>query len=149
MSKPFSFEDALSEAQPFTDVDKAHLGKFAEVAAPQTYIDGQIITHEGDLGTGLYVITKGSADVVLNHGDADQQTLTELQRGAFFGDMALLRERPRSATVIAKGNTECFVLHRADFKRLTLETPEVLWNMMDDITERLERANDAIAQLAH
>ena len=94
-------------------------------------------------------MTKGSADVVLSQGEADEQNLAVLEEGGIFGDMALLLERPRGATIVAKGDTECFVIHRADFKRLTLETPEVLWNMLEAIAERLERANNALGGLQH
>ena len=145
----FSFEAALAKADLFAKVDHDHLSSFAEVASPQTYTDGQTITHQGDLGTGLYVITKGGAEVVLNQGEATEQSLATLDEGGTFGNMALLLERPRGATIVAKGDTECFVIHRSDFKRLTLETPEVLWNMLEAIAERLERANDALGGIQH
>ena len=61
----FSFEAALDKADLFAKVEPDHLSSFAEVASPQTYNDGQTITHQGDLGTGLYVITKGGADVTI------------------------------------------------------------------------------------
>lgn len=146
---PFSFEAALAKTEPFAKIDHAHLSKFAEVASPQTYVEGQIITRQGDLGTGLYVITRGSADVVLNHGQPDEQKLAVLPEGGFFGDMALFLERPRGASIVARESTECFVIHRADFKRLAMENPEVLWNLIEMIAERLQRADEALAQVRH
>jgi len=146
---PFSFEAALAKTEPFAKVDHAHLSKFAEVASPQTYVEGQIITRQGDLGTGLYVITRGSADVVLNHGKPDEQKLAVLPEGGFFGDMALFLERPRGASIVAREDTECFVIHRADFKRLAMENPEVLWNLIEMIAERLQKADEALAQVRH
>ena len=137
---PFSFEAALAKTDLFEKVDHDHLSKFAEVASPQTYVDGGAITHQGDLGTGLYVITKGAADVIVNQGESNEQTLARLDEGDSFGDMAMLLEQPRGATILAKGETECFVIHRADFKRLTMETPEVLWSMLEAIAGRLDKA---------
>jgi CRP/FNR family cyclic AMP-dependent transcriptional regulator len=145
----FSFEAALAKTELFAKVDPDHLSKFAEVVSPQTYNEGQIITRQGDLGTGLYVITRGSADVVINQGEADETVLATMGEGAFFGDMALLLERPRGATIVAKESTDCFVLHRADFKRLTAENSAVLWALAEIIAERLEKADAALSQIQH
>ncbi len=145
----FSFEDALAKTELFAKVEKQHLSKFAEVVSPQTYSEGQVITRQGDLGTGLYVITRGSAEVVINYGEDDAAVLATLGEGGFFGDMALLLERPRGSTIVAKEPTECFVLHRADFKRLTEENSTVLWELAEIIAERLDKANAALAQIQH
>ncbi len=145
----FSFEAALAKTELFAKVDKEHISKFAEIVSPQTYNEGQIITRQGDLGTGLYVITRGSADVVVNHGESDEAVLATLGAGGFFGDMALLLERPRGSTIVAKEPTECFVLHRADFKRLTEKNSAVLWALAEIIAERLEKADLALAHIQH
>lgn len=146
---PFSFEAALAKTEPFAKVDHAHLSKFAEVASPQTYVEGQVITRQGDLGTGLYVITRGSANVVVNHGQPDEKKIAELPEGQAFGDMALFLERPRGASIVAREATECFVIHRADFKRLAMDNPEVLWNMCEMYADRLQKADEALGQLSH
>ncbi len=86
---------------------------------------------------------------MINQGEADETVLATMGEGAFFGDMALLLERPRGATIIAKEPTDCFVLHRADFKRLTEENSAVLWALAEIIAERLEKADAALAAMQH
>lgn len=141
-----SFEEALGKTDLFSRVDRKHLGKFAERVSPQHYADGQVITKEGDLGTGLYVITNGGAKVIVHRGQADEMVLAEFSAGDFFGDMALLLEQPRTATVVATAETDCLVLHRADFKRLAVENPELLWNMLEIVAERLLAADQELAK---
>lgn len=142
----FSFEAALRKTDIFAMVNQAHLSKFAEIVSPQTYIEGQVVTHQGDLGTGLYIITKGKVDVIANQGESNEVKIATLGEGDMFGDMALLLEQPRSSTIVATEATECFVLHRADFKRLAMENPEVLWNMLEIMAERVTRLDEELTK---
>ncbi|MCZ6708140.1 MAG: cyclic nucleotide-binding domain-containing protein, partial [Chloroflexi bacterium] len=92
----FSFEAALGKTDIFATVNPTHLSKFAEIVSPQTYIEGQVVTHQGDLGTGLYIMTKGKVDVIANQGESNEVKIATLGEGDMFGDMALLLEQPRS-----------------------------------------------------
>ena len=131
MADSFSFESMLAKTELFQGLDESDLGAFAEKSKLHTYQGGQEITRAGELGTGLYIVTKGEVDVVIGRGGNKEEVIATTGEGGFFGDMALILEHPRSATIVAKGFTECVVLTRWDFKDIALEHPQVLWNMLD------------------
>ena len=137
MAETFSFESMLGKTELFEGLDESELGAFAEKSQLHTYQEGQEITREGELGTGLYIVTKGEVDVVIGRGTDKEDVLATTGEGGFFGDMALVLEHPRSATIVAKTFTECIVLTRWDFKDIALEHPQVLWNMLEVVAGRL------------
>ncbi|MCY3919454.1 MAG: cyclic nucleotide-binding domain-containing protein [Chloroflexi bacterium] len=137
MSDTFSFESMLAKTELFAGLDEAELGPFAAKCQLHTYEAGHEITREGDLGTGLYVVTRGAVDVVSRRGTPDERTITTTAAGGFFGELALVLEQPRSATVVTREFTECLVLTRWDFKDIALEHPTVIWKLLEVVAKRL------------
>lgn len=144
-----SYEDRLARTSLFSRLTKKQLGEFAAKAQLQTYEAGAVITRQGELSTGLFVILKGSVDVVVNKGEADETHLATLEAGDFFGELALLLSRPRSATIVAREPSDLFSLVRWDFKDLALQNPEVLWTMAETVAERLAEADALLEQQTH
>lgn len=137
MSDTFSFESMLAKTELFAGLDEAELGPFAAKCQLHTYEAGHEITREGDLGTGLYVVTRGAVDVVSRRGTPEERTITTTAAGGFFGELALVLEQPRSATVVTREFTECLVLTRWDFKDIALEHPAVIWKLLEVVAQRL------------
>ena len=137
MSDTFSFESMLAKTELFAGLDEAELGPFAAKCQLHTYEAGHEITREGDLGTGLYVVTRGAVDVVSRRGTPEERTITTTAAGGFFGELALVLEQPRSATVVTREVTECLVLTRWDFKDIALEHPAVIWKLLEVVAQRL------------
>ncbi len=140
----FSFESMLATTELFGQLSHEEIGPFAAKSQLQTFEAGQVITQQGDLGTGLYVITEGSVDVVHDRGEPSETQVATLKEGDFFGDLALLLERPRGASVVAREFTKCLVLVRWDFKDLALESPKVLWAMLEVVAGRLTDTDQPI-----
>ncbi len=141
---PVSFESVLAKTELFNRLSNDDLGKFAAKVVGRSYNAGQVITKQGDLGTGLFVITSGSVDVIIDRDAPDEKQVATLKEGESFGEMALLLEKPRSATVVATEPTECFTLVRWDFKELATKSPDILWNMLEMMAERLADADQSI-----
>ena len=141
---PISFESALAKTRLFSRLSIDELGKFAAQVVGRSYNAGQVITKEGDLGTGLFIITSGAVDVIVDREGPNESTVATLREGEVFGEMALLLENPRSATVVATEATECFTLVRWDFKSLATESPELLWNMLEIMAERVSEADKSV-----
>lgn len=142
---PISIEDMLANTSLFSRVDRDELHKIAGWVQIQGYRTGQVIEREGDLGTSLHVIRSGSVDVFQHYGTDDQQLLASFGEGDFFGEMALLLGRPRSATIIAKEDTECLQILRSTFED-DASVP-VLWSMLQHVAERLASADEAIGSM--
>ena len=70
------------------------------------------------MGDRLYIVKEGEAEVVARGEDGEETELAELSKGDYFGEIALLRDVPRTATVKAKGSLELYSLERDDFQYL-------------------------------
>ncbi len=142
---PVSIEDMLANTSLFSRVDRDELHNLAAWVQVQNYNSGQVIDAEGDLGTTLHIIRSGSVDVYQSYESDDQTLLASFGEGDFFGEMALLLGRPRSATVIAKEQTECLQILRNSFEEGA--TVPVLWAMLQHVAERLAHADETIGEM--
>src|SRR5919108_240081 len=86
---------------------------------------GEVVFHEGDPGDTLHLISKGRVAVRTTTALGDTATLAVLGAGDFFGELALLEERPRTASIVALEKTETLALHRDDFDEMAREFPSV------------------------
>ena len=142
---PTSIEDMLANTSLFSRVDRDELHNIAGWVQLQNYNAGQVIDREGDLGTTLHIIRSGGVDVYQHYGEDNQQHLASFSEGDFFGEMALLLGRPRSATVVANEDTECLQLLRSSFEDGA--SVPVLWSMLQHVAERLAHADESIGEM--
>ncbi len=142
---PESIEDMLANTSLFSRVSRDHLHHIAGWVQIQNFNAGQVIDREGDLGTTLHIIRSGSVDVYQHYDSDDQQHLASFGEGDFFGEMALLLGRPRSATVVAQTTTECLSLLRSTFEDEA--SSPVLWAMLQHVAERLSHADEQIGEM--
>ena len=108
--------------------------RLAETGKRRTYAADEEIVREGSTGTALYIVLSGTARVVRG-GDA----LGEVGVGDFFGELALIEEHPRSASVIAATETECLLFPAWEFTALLEEHPEIAVPIMRALIARLHR----------
>ena len=142
---PVSIEDMLANTSLFSRVDRDELHNIAGWVQIQNYQAGHVIDREGDLGTTLHIIRTGSVDVYQHYGTDDQTLLASFGEGDFFGEMALLLGRPRSATVVASADTECLQILRNSFADGA--SVPVLWAMLQHVAERLAHADEAMGEM--
>ncbi|MGH2429853.1 MAG: cyclic nucleotide-binding domain-containing protein [Candidatus Limnocylindria bacterium] len=112
--------------------------RLAEIGKRRTYAADEPIVREGSSGTALYIVLSGRARVERGSGDA-AEALGELKAGDFFGELALIEEHPRSATVIAADETECLLFPAWEFSALLGEHPEIAVPIMRALIARLHR----------
>jgi hypothetical protein len=95
---------------------------------------GETVIREGEPGGELFVLLEGGVDV-----ESEGVNLTSLGPGSQFGELALVDDRPRSATVKTNAPSRLLVLRRKDFHQLTRGelAPKLLWNLIFDISDRL------------
>ena len=99
---------------------------------------GQSIVEEGDVGDGMYIVLEGKARVDVGGRYHD------LGPGAFFGEMALIRRRKRSATVKAVEPVTAMMISAVDFRRFLLENPTVSIGMLEGLVDRLHEVQQRI-----
>jgi CRP-like cAMP-binding protein len=99
---------------------------------------GQALFKEGEPGDMMYVLMSGTAEIVVR-----SRVVETAERGAILGEMAMIDEGPRSASVVAKTDCKVLSINRRRFNFLIQQTPNVALHVMRVIADRLRRT-DAI-----
>lgn len=124
--------ELLASVPLFAGSSKRQLRGVLDWTKEYRYEPGATIVHEGAKGDELFLLLEGRA-VVSRSG----KTLTRLTAGDFFGEMAVIDGRPRTATVVADGPVDCLVLKQKDFKALLEGDPLLAWNLLGSLAARL------------
>ena len=119
----------------------------------RAYRKGEIVFREGDDGDELYVVAHGSASARLRLPGENRETrLAAFSLGTVFGELALLDQAARSATVRADDDLVCYVLSHANFRTLTQDHPTIaiklITNLGREMSRSLRRSTRTIYQLA-
>ena len=140
--------DMLRRVPLFSDLPEEDLEKLARVAVRKTYPKENVIFFEQDEGDSLFIISRGSVKVAKISDEGKEVILAILGPGEFFGDMSLLDNQPRSATVIAVEETEVSAIRRKEFLSQIQENPQLAVKLMSVLSQRLREANRKIGNLA-
>ena len=114
--------------------------RLAEVGKRRTYSANEEIVREGSTGTALYILLSGEARV-----EQDGKEIGQVAAGDFFGELALIEEHPRSATVTAATDTDCLLFPAWEFTALLEEHPEVALPILRVLIRRLHRSEQHTA----
>ncbi len=133
-------QDALARVAMFRDLNKKQLGRLERITRERTFKAGGTIIKEGDEGVGFYLLMSGSVDVTRGGSQ-----LATLGAGDSFGEMALLDNYRRSATVVAKDDVAALVMLRSDFMAELRNNADLAVEMLVLMSRRLREADEAIA----
>ena len=139
--------ELLNRVWLFEALEQSDLERLATGAQFMTYQNGETIVEIGDPGHSLFVIVEGSV-LVAYPGLASDVELARLGPGDFFGEMALLNDKPRSATVRAQGRVRAVQVGKFAFQNLVLEQPDVGLKIMDVLSRRVRTADEQIGVMA-
>lgn len=106
--------------------------------------DGQIIVAEGDTDRSLHVVIEGGARICVMSRAGDEVTLARIPKGDCFGEMALFDGRPRSASVIAEGETTTFVVTRDDLVAWLATRPQAALALLETLALRLRKTDESL-----
>ena len=113
------------------------LDAIAHIATPLDMPAGKVLTNQGDRGQEFFVIVRGKAEAV-----REGTVIGTLEPGSFFGEMSLLEDRPRVATVTTTEPTTVLAIHARDFNRVVAEMPSVDRKMLIVLAHRLRDLED-------
>jgi CRP/FNR family cyclic AMP-dependent transcriptional regulator len=141
MSSKAGKDQVLSGVDLFRDLSPAELTRLERLGRRRHYAPGDTIVQQGQSGIALFVVLSGQVRVSRKGADGREQALRTIGPGGAFGEMALLSNLPRSATVAAgDGEVECLALHRLDFLEELRRYPEVAIRLLETLSRRLQDA---------
>jgi CRP-like cAMP-binding protein len=135
---------SLRQVPMFRDIDPARLKLLAFTSERVQFADGQRIFSQGDASDAAYVIIDGRANVLLSTPGGEIK-VAELGQNALLGEMGILSDAPRSATIMAAEPTTALRIDKRVFLELLAQFPQMALAVMRELANRLERTN---AQLA-
>jgi CRP/FNR family transcriptional regulator len=127
--------ETLQRVPLFAGVKDGDVRRLAKVMSERTFREGESIMTEGQSGIGFFVIEDGNATVSLRG-----EILRTLGPGDYLGEVALIDEGPRSATVIASTDLRCRGMAAWEFRSFVQEHPEVAWALLQTLAARFREA---------
>lgn len=121
------YEEFLSKVPILENLDKWERLTVADALEPVQFEDGQVIVNQGDAGDDFFIILEGSASVLQVRVENEEPVeVGILGPSDYFGEIALLLDRPRAATVVAKGPLKCVKMDRSRFERVLGPCSDIL-----------------------
>ena len=135
--------------QAFGDISAEELAALSHVARVAAYPAGHIFCHEGELEHVFYIVAEGQVAITQRLGLAGERLLALRLPGEFFGEMALIENKPRTATARAVAAATVLEITEDDFNQFLRASPNMAFGMIRHITANLRRADQAaIAELS-
>jgi CRP/FNR family transcriptional regulator/CRP/FNR family cyclic AMP-dependent transcriptional regulator len=141
---PLTFQEkraGLESVPLFRDSSSEVLDRLAETMTEFEFAADAPIVQQGQVGNGLYIVVSGGVRIV-----AGSDELARLGPGEFFGELSVIDQQPRAASVYAVGETVCLALASWDLMAVLEREPHVALNMLKGLAARLRTAD---AQLRH
>lgn len=130
----------------FANIEPSKLKLLAFTSERVAYEPGQELFHQGDDGDAAYIIIGGEADIIIET-DNGPFTVATFKRNDIVGEIAILCDVPRTATVLVKDKLETLVISKELFYRLVMEFPQIAVEIMRELAQRLERMNTQLREL--
>ncbi len=132
----------------FSGLTEAQLETLAAGSARRSYPKGRTIVSEGEPSQSMYILLAGRAKVQRSDSEGKEVILAVLGSGEFIGEMSLIDDAPRSASVITLEPCEFMAVSKEAFKAMLVQSPEVAMNVMRGLVRRLREADKKIETLA-
>jgi len=136
VERTLSMERKLRRISFFRSLPDGALSAIKDRMQLKHYRKGEIVVEEGDIADSLYLIESGQVEVILGSGE-DERILANLGPGSFFGEMALLLDERRSATVRVTIDAELWVLSKRDMDALLKDHPSLGLTVSRELSRRL------------
>jgi CRP-like cAMP-binding protein len=128
--------DALARVPMLSGLDRKHLEKLSKDFSERTFTAGTVVVKEGEeRGIGFFVVADGEA--VASVGGTE---VSRLGPGSHFGEIALISDRVRTATVTAVTDLHCYVMTMWDFRSFVQGDADVAWKLLEQLATMLHRS---------
>ena len=139
--------DLLRKIPMFAKIDPAKLKLLAFTSERISYVEGDVLFRQGDVGDAAFVIISGEAEVSIDT-DKGPLVVARLRDHDFVGEIAILCDVPRTATVTARSKVEALRITKDLFFRMVKEFPEIAVEVMRELAQRVENTNTRLREIA-
>lgn len=141
-----SHVDILARVPLFSSLPEEDLARISSLSREEPYPEGANIVNIGDPGETLFIVLEGTVQV-LYPGRSQDLELARLEAGDFFGEMALLNDEPRSATVRAMTPVRALVVGKHDFRDLIRDSGGVALSLLEALSYRVRNVGEQAGEL--
>ena len=138
----------LKKIPLFSNLSDDELKKISEIIKQNEYKQGDIIIKEDDLVSAntFYIIHQGRIEVIKNYGEIEELVITIKESGDFFGEISLIDDQPRTATIRAVGPTSMYEITRKDLNHILYSYPNLMYKIMKELSLRLRGADKMLIE---
>ena len=140
-------EAVLSRVSLFSLLKKKDLKRLAGLTKRHDFADGDVIIKEGERDDRLFVLVGGRVDVIKNLGRKGQRLLQTLSPHTYFGEMALIDDLIRSASVVARGDVSVLSLNQWDLRREIEKYPAMASELLQMLSRRVRALEESLVRV--
>ncbi len=136
--------EALRKIPLFRGIDETKLRLLAFISDRMEFKTGERLCTQGEEGDSAFIILQGAADVLVDTPDGEK-TVAQVKENSIVGEIAILCDVPRTATLIAASDMDILTISKDDFLKMLKEFPEMSLEVMRTLALRLERTTRDLA----
>lgn len=138
----------LSDVSLFAELPESDIEALSKLATIKTYPKNTIIISEGDYSDSLYGVLSGKVKVYLSDDEGKEIIINMLGTGDYFGELALIDEEPRSASVMTTEESKLAVLSKSAFESVMESHPQIALRVISGLVKRLRNLTENVKSLA-
>jgi CRP/FNR family transcriptional regulator, cyclic AMP receptor protein len=132
----------------FSDLAPADTEALTRHGTVRSYPANAVLINEGDLTDSLYVLLEGQVKVFASDESGKEVILSILGPGEYFGELSLVDDAPRSASVMTMGPVKLMMITKSGFKHCLAENPDMAFNLIRALTREVRALTDSVKSLA-
>lgn len=139
---------ALKQIPLLAGLSDAELARVESAATTKTFPKGTVIINEGDSGSSMFLLLHGRVKVFVSDGHGKEFVLAVLGPGECVGELALLDDEPRTASVETEEATSFLVVQKVDFLELLSDSPQIQFKLLMNLVARSRQLTESVKNLA-
>ena len=138
----------LSHISIFKGLPDAELAALQELCITRTYPKNTVIINEGDQANAMFICTSGKVKVYVSDENGREFVLNSMGEGEYFGELSLLDDETRSASVMTTDKSTFTILYKDDFTKVIINNPNIGLTLLRNLTQRIRQLTDNVKTLA-
>jgi CRP/FNR family cyclic AMP-dependent transcriptional regulator len=138
----------LAKVELFVDLTEDELGTIARICNTKTYPKNSIIINEGDQSNALFIILRGKVKAYVSDEEGKEATLNIQVPGEHFGELALIDDEPRSASIITLETCQLAIISKDDFQKCLTENPPIAVKLLSLLSQRIRILTERVKELS-